>query len=70
MLSFVASQAFARSKAKQKPSEASASGQQSAACQVGNGFFSRVFGALLKARMRRVEKEIEHHRRFYGGHTK
>ena len=65
MLSFVASQAFALSKAKQKPSEASGNGQQSAAPQVRKGFLSRVFGALLEARMRRVDKEIERHRPYY-----
>jgi hypothetical protein len=65
MLSFVASQAFALSKAEQKPSEASANGQQSPASQVRKGFFSRVFSALLKSRMRRVDKEIERHRPYY-----
>ena len=70
MLSFVASQAFALSKVKHKPSGVSESSQQSAARRVRKGFFSWVIGALLAARMRRVDKEIEHHRRFYEGQPK
>jgi hypothetical protein len=70
MLSFVASQAFALSKVKHKPSGVSASGQQSAVRHVGKRFFSRVFCALLAARMRRVDIEIEHHPRYHEGQPK
>lgn len=69
MLSFVTSHAVALSQVKHDPNNASAR-QQKAARSTGKGFWSRLFNALFEARMRQAEIEIEHHRRFYGGHTK
>jgi hypothetical protein len=68
MLSFMTSQAIAFSQAKKTVSVPRA--PERAERRARKGFFSNVFDALVKARMRRPEIEIEHHRRFYESHTK
>ena len=62
MLSFMASQAIALSQAKQEANTAPATGQQRAAQRTGKGFFSRLFDAMVDARMRRAEIELRYHR--------
>jgi len=68
MLSFMTSQAIALSQAKKAASEPRA--PKPADHRARKGFFSNVFDALVETRMRRAEIEVEHHRRFYEGHTK
>jgi hypothetical protein len=68
MLSFVTSQAIALSQAKKAASEPKAPAR--ADRRRRKGILSSVFDALVEARMRRAEIEIEHHRRFYEGYTK
>jgi hypothetical protein len=68
MLSFMTSQAIALSQAKKVESEPRA--PKCVKHRRRKGFFSSVFDVLVEARMRRAEIEIEHHRRFYEGHTK
>ena len=68
MLSFVTSQAIAISQSKPRSPQrhdAVPSPQPRR-----RRFLSRLFDALFEARLRRAEIEIEHHRRFYGGHIK
>jgi hypothetical protein len=67
MLSFVTSQAIALSQVKPR-SPPTRDVVPYAPPQ--RRFISRLFDALFKARLRRAEIEIEHHRRFYEGHTK
>jgi hypothetical protein len=68
MLSFMTSQAIALSQPKKAASEPRMHAR--AEHRRRKGFFSSVFDALVVTRMRRAEIEIEHHRRFYEGHTK
>jgi hypothetical protein len=68
MFSFMATQAVALSRAKPVASEAAA--PERADQRARKGMLSNVFDALVEARMRRAEIEIEHHRRFYEGHTR
>jgi hypothetical protein len=68
MLSFMTSQAIALSQAKKAASEPKAPAR--ADRRRRKGILSSVFDALVEARMRRAEIEIEHHRRFYEGYTK
>ena len=72
MFSFMASQAIALSQAKQ---ESRAPRTRDVALDPAprtdkKRLLSRVLDALVEARMRRAEIEIEHHRRFYEGHAK
>jgi len=68
MFSFMASQAIALSQVKRDASKPVAPERPDR--RTRKGFFSSVFDVLVEARMRRAEIEIEHHRRFYEGHTK
>jgi len=72
MISLVTSQVMALSKGKQKPR--SKTQRDAASSQVRSRnrkhFLSRVFDSLVETRMRRAEIEVEHHRRFYEGHTR
>jgi hypothetical protein len=75
MISHVTSQVMALSKGKQKPrAKAQRDAATNATSQVRSRnrkhFLSRVFGALVETRMRRAEMKVEHHRRFYVGHTR
>ena len=63
MLPFVTSHAIALSQAKQKPGKSPASSQQSAAPRTGKGFFSRLFDAMVDARMRQAKIELARYRR-------
>ena len=62
MLPFVTSQAIALSQAKKKPEKSPASRQQKAAPRARKGFFSRLFEAMVDARMRQAEVELRYHR--------
>jgi hypothetical protein len=66
MLSFMASQAIAVSQANQTPSKPQAI--KRARRHPRTRLLSRVFDALVEARMLRAQIEIEHHRRYYGGY--
>jgi hypothetical protein len=68
MLSFMTSQAIALSQVKQGASKPQATTRAQRPAR--KRLLARVFDALVEARMRRADIEIEHHRRFYGGHTK
>jgi hypothetical protein len=73
MFSFMASQAIALSQTKQNVSKPRATKRPRRLARkrlFSERLFSRVFDALVEARMRRAEIEIEHHRRFYGGYSK
>lgn len=75
MISLVTSQAVALSKGKQKPRsktqrDAATNATNQCVPATASTFLSRVFGALVETRMRRAEMEVEHHRRFYEGHTR
>jgi hypothetical protein len=59
MLSFVTSQAMALSQVKHDPNNSSA---QKAARRTGKGFWSRLFEAMVDARMRRAAIELRYHR--------
>ena len=61
MLSFVTSHAVALSQVKHDPNKSSAR-QQKAARSTGKGFWSRLFEAMVDARMRRAEIELRYHR--------
>jgi hypothetical protein len=69
MLRFVSTQAIVLSQAQQKP-KSTASHHHDVAPRTGRGFFSRLFGFLFDAQMRKAEREIERHRRFYELDTK
>jgi hypothetical protein len=68
MFSLMASQATALSQVKQDASKPAA--PERTAPRKRKGVVASVFDALVEARVRRAEIEIEHHRRFYEGHTK
>jgi hypothetical protein len=61
MLSFVTSQAMALSQVKHDPNNSSAR-QQKVARRTGKGFWSRLFEAMVDARMRRAAIELRYHR--------
>jgi hypothetical protein len=69
MLSFVTSQAIALSQAKQSSTTPSDAGAKHTP-RTRKPLVRRFLDALFEARMRRAEIELEHHRRFYDGHTK
>jgi hypothetical protein len=69
MFSFATSQAIALSQVKQG-SQLASKATSNAAPRTRKPLLRRLFDALLRARMRRAEIEVEHHRRFYEGHTK
>jgi len=66
MLSFATLQAVAQSQIKQRSAVTSKAKPK----PPRKPLLRRLFDALFKARMRRAEIEIEHHRRFYDGHLK
>jgi acyl-CoA reductase-like NAD-dependent aldehyde dehydrogenase len=66
MFPFVASQAIALSRAKQKASKAPASGQRSATPRSRKGFLSRLFDALAESRARQAAMELQRQRRLRG----
>jgi hypothetical protein len=68
MFSFMASQAVALSQINRDASKPAA--RERTARRRRKGIVASVFDALVETRMRRAEIEIEHHRRFYEGHTK
>jgi hypothetical protein len=70
MLSFVTSQAIALSRGQPRSLPACETAAHPPPRTKRKRLLSRVFDALVEARMRRAEIEVEHHRRFYGGHTK
>jgi hypothetical protein len=69
MLSFVTSQAIAPSQARQSSTTPSDAGAKHVPT-TSKPLVRRFLDALFEARMRRAEIEVEHHRRFYEGHTK
>jgi hypothetical protein len=66
MLSFATLQAVAQSQIKQRSAATSKAKSKSPR----KPLLRRFFDAMFEARIRRAEIEIEHHRRFYDGHTK
>lgn len=72
MISLVTSQAMALSKGKQKPRSKTPPDADSNQVRSSNRkrFLSRVFDMIVETRMQRAEMEVEHHRRFYEGHTR
>jgi hypothetical protein len=72
MISLVTSQAMALSKGKQKPRSKTPPDAASNQARSSNRkrFLSRVFDTIVETRMQRAEMEVEHHRRFYEGHTR
>jgi hypothetical protein len=64
MLPFVASQAIVLNQVK-KTGTASRP-HNNPARSAGKGLFSRLIDAFVKSRMRRVEIELDRHRRVYG----
>jgi hypothetical protein len=61
MLPFVTSQAIALSQSKQRPNNSQPNTQQDKAPRTGRGFFSRLFEAMVNARMRQAEAELRYH---------
>jgi hypothetical protein len=69
MLSFVTTQAIVLSKAMQSsttPKDADSKHPP----RTRKALLRRFLHAMFEGRMRRAEIEVEHHRRFYEGHTK
>jgi hypothetical protein len=69
MFSFATSQAIALSQVK-RASPLASNATSKAAPRARKPLLRRFFHALFEARMRRADIEVEHHRRFYEGHTK
>jgi hypothetical protein len=70
MLSFVTSQAIALSRGQPRSLPASDATANPPPRTNRKRLLFRVLDALAEARMRRAEIEIQHHRRFFQGHTK
>ena len=62
MLPFVTTQAVALRQGKQRPNKTPVLGQNIAAPSARKGFWSRVFQAMIDARMRQADIELRYHR--------